>query len=132
MLNQKVYTGWLGETYGDGYDELGISISPDTPGVPLVEIIEKDMYEHGSYLSVRYFISDKVATLQELEKDFMETVYGKAEADFCRRYSDYTGYLWTDEKLNVGGHDLLKELKSYKGKFICIEIKYSKSAKKTH
>lgn len=128
MIN-KTYTGWLGDTYGDGYNELGISISKEHAGVPLVEIIEQDMYKNGHYLSVRYFIADDVCTKEQIERDWIEVVCGKAEADFCRRYSELTGYLWTDEELKVGGHDLLNELKSYRGKFICLEIGYSKTEK---
>jgi hypothetical protein len=30
--------------------------------------------------------------------------------------------LWTDEDLNVGGHDLLEEIRSYLGKFIYLEV----------
>src|SRR5437868_3327415 len=41
-------------------------------------------------------------------------------------YSEITGYLWTDENLMVGGHDLLDELRSHKGSFVHLEIAYSK------
>jgi hypothetical protein len=37
------------------------------------------------------------------------------------RYSETTGYLWTDEKLQVGGHDLIEELSGSAGKFLIFE-----------
>jgi hypothetical protein len=40
--------------------------------------------------------------------------------------SEYTGYLWTDEDLMVGGHDLLAELKSHLGKFCHLYVHYSR------
>ena len=49
---------------------------------------------------------------------------GGIEADFNPRYSEITGYLWTDEELNVGGHDLMAELKSNVGKWLILEIVY--------
>ena len=129
---KKIYTGWLVDVSGDGYNELGISVSPDHAGVSFIEMIQSDMYKYGQYLSVRYFIATEPRTGEELEKDYMEMVFGKLKANYCQRYSDLTGYLWTDEELNVGGHDLCSELKGSKGKYLHMEIEYSKSAKKTN
>lgn len=129
-MTKKIYAGWLVDVAGEGYGELGISVSPDHDGVSLIEMIQSDMYKYGEYLSVRYFLSDQARTGEELEQDFMETVFGKAKADYCRRYSDYTGYLWTDQELNVGGHDLFRELNDSKGKYIHLEIEYNKTSKK--
>lgn len=42
--------------------------------------------------------------------------------EYYHRYSDYTGYLWTEEEFKCGGHDLLKILEGNMGKYIHIEI----------
>ena len=44
-------------------------------------------------------------------------------------YSDYTGYLWTDENLKIGGHDLLDELKEDCGKWLFLTIEYKDEEK---
>ena len=52
----------------------------------------------------------------------MLIVMGDANVDLQSRYSEITGYLWTDEDLNVGGHDLLAELKGHVGKWLIMEV----------
>ena len=37
-------------------------------------------------------------------------------------YSELTGYPWTDEWLKIGGHNLIKELESYRDKWAILEI----------
>lgn len=74
--------------------------------------------------SVRYFISDKPATKEQLEEDFVRVLVGACESKYGTRYSDPTGYLWTDEDFNVGGHDLIAELKSHLGKYLYMEVEY--------
>jgi hypothetical protein len=49
---------------------------------------------------------------------------GLGEADVGHRYSEITGYLWTDEEIMVGGHDLIEELHDHLGKFCHLEITY--------
>ena len=39
-------------------------------------------------------------------------------------YSEITGYLWTDEVVKIGGHDLLKEFETHLGKYLYMEIEY--------
>ena len=47
---------------------------------------------------------------------------GLLESEFWEQYSEITGYLGTDETLNVGGHDLLEELRSNIDNYIILEI----------
>jgi hypothetical protein len=54
-----------------------------------------------------------------------DEMLGEGDATFGARYSEDTGYLWTDEELNVGGHDLLGELESHEGRYCLLEIRYS-------
>lgn len=76
----------------------------------------------GKQVSVKYFISDSEKTIEELTENFIRLISGDAEAEYSDAYSEYTGYLWTDEKLYVGGHDLMWELHNNIGRFIYIEI----------
>ena len=118
-----VYKGFLEErTHGEADDILFISGEED----PLAEEIESDINLYGRYLTVRYWISSFECAKWEMVEGVVSTLMGVGDADFCHVYSDLTGYLWTDEKIEVGGHDLIQELTSFLGKYCILEIEYSK------
>lgn len=73
-------------------------------------------------VTVRYYISDVPKTKQELRENQLLKISGSVDADYRDRYTEVTGYLWTDEKLKVGGHDLLSEISDNEGKYIYLEI----------
>lgn len=80
------------------------------------------------YLSVRYFVSENpIRNEEEAQEKLLNRIYGVTDASYWHHYSELTGYLFTDENLIVGGHDLLKELQSFVGNFILLEIDYSKT-----
>jgi len=116
-MNTLTYKGLLSEhDVGDSDDLLFISSESD----PLGEILKEEIT--GKQVTVRYWITDEEITKEEAVKDFLRTVVGLAECNFGARYSEITGYLWTDEECNIGGHDLLAELHSYVGKWLILEI----------
>jgi hypothetical protein len=121
----RSYRGYIAEhDQGEATDVLFLTGVSE----PLSEAIEDDLDELGSYLTVRYFIADTERSLEELDESLIRQIVGAGEADYHSHYSEITGYLWTDENLMVGGHDLLDELRSHKGKFAHLEITYSKEA----
>lgn len=73
-------------------------------------------------VSVRYWITDHQCTQEDAQKLATLQIMGIAHTDYVARYSEITGYLWTDEEIKVGGHDLLNELKSHVGKWLILEI----------
>lgn len=73
---------------------------------------------------MRYWVSETEKTKEQLKENLFAAISGSVEADYGDAYSELTGYLWTDEKLKVGGHDLLDELQSYIGKFLYMEVDY--------
>jgi len=120
----EVYTGKLslGEHYDDELD--GILL---VNGEPLARTVQEGRDEYGKYLSVSYYITDQSVTDEdELQEAFLGRLDGLGEVDFDIRYSEITGYLWTDEELKVGGHDLIEELTSYVGKYLYLKVTYSK------
>jgi hypothetical protein len=122
-MNVKIYQGYLNQQVeGDG-DVLKLD------GVFLAETICCDMRKYGNYLSVRYWIADKPFQRNDAEELTLKLLYGNGDSLVGARYSDITGYLWTDEEINVGGHDLIKELYSFEGKYCVLEIKYNKKPK---
>lgn len=77
---------------------------------------------NGKNLSVRYWVADKPLTPEEAVEAAVMTALGYADTKHKVHYSDVTGYLWTDEKFKVGGHDMMDEIESYVGKFLILEV----------
>ena len=111
-------SGWLRmDTYGEADDILYLS---DEPTEPLIERLQEEISEHQ--ISVRYWICDQEETKSSAIEAFLHVLDGVADVKFGSRYSEATGYLWTDEELMVGGHDLVQELSSATGKFLILEV----------
>lgn len=72
-------------------------------------------------VTVRYHVSSVPMSLEQADEHFVNVLYGEAAGDVYHRYSDMTGYLWTEEDGTIGGHDLVKELSSSYGKYAAIE-----------
>ncbi|MBE3122963.1 MAG: hypothetical protein IMZ58_12275 [Thermoplasmata archaeon] len=125
---KKKYIGWLQKTSNEGEDDL-LGLDTEDGLIILAEEIENHIDEYGNFLTVKYFISDKEITETEAIEMWARNLFGKSDAKYRIRCSDLTGYLWTDEELNVGGHNLLDELKGYLHKYLILEIEYSKGEK---
>lgn len=94
-------------------------------GDPLAETLQDDLDDWGHYASVRYWIADKLLEDDALIELSVRVLCGEIEAEFNPHYSENTGYLWTDENIVVGGHDLLNELSQHVGKYCLLEVTYS-------
>jgi len=134
MKMKKIYRGFIKEDdYGENYKAMfvgdcGIRYQDcDIDPMPIAYIIQEDMEKYGHFLSVRYFITDKKRPLDELQERLLQKLHGVGEAEYQDCFSEITGYLWTDEELKVGGHDLMNELRNHVGKYCHLEIKYGKS-----
>lgn len=135
------YRGWLTEAdWGDGLDILWLSpvqgalkvdasgfhvLPDDWPDKPLARLISDDMADRGRYLSVRYFLSDHKEAPGAIDEAVANLSSGLGHAEVGHYYSEVTGYLWTSEEIMVGGHDLIEELHTYRGKWCHLEISYS-------
>lgn len=93
---------------------------------PLAEQIKNLMEEHGDFLSVNYYVAPERFTPEEVTGFVARLMVGEGYANVGHAYSEVTGYLWTDEEIKVGGHDLIAELTTHKGKFVQLEIGFSK------
>lgn len=114
---QKIVASGKLETrdHGESMDVLFLGGHSD----PLAEELE-DI--RRKFVTCRYWITDQETTRQAAQESFLRALVGVADVRFRAHYSEITGYLWTDEDLNIGGHDLLAELKSYAGKWLILEI----------
>ena len=116
-MNTKIYTGTIRkDDYRENCDVLFIGEYKE----PIAKIFAEDF--QGQKVSIRYWTSDKEKSKKELQKGFLKTLFGEIEAEYEDFYSEYTGYLWTDEELCIGGHDLLAEIRNYEGKYIRLEV----------
>lgn len=115
-MEQLIYKGIIKEGES-GQGCYNVSIGEDEP---IAEILQDKI--NGKEVSIRYWISNTEKPKQELQETFLKKLFGAVDAEYQDVYSDYTGYLWTDQNLKIGGHDLLEELLSYLGKFIYLEI----------
>lgn len=73
-------------------------------------------------VSVRYYLANTALSEEDLQRAAVHTLLGAPRAEYALRYSEITGYLWTDETLQIGGHDLLAELRGHLGSFLHLEI----------
>jgi hypothetical protein len=120
-MKTLTFAGRLSEGYGESDEALVLcDYAHGCSDGPLAELLENEIA--GKQVTVRYWITEKQVTKEEVQEAFLNTVLGLVEVEWFYHYSDITGYLWTDEELNIGGHDLLAELKSHFGKWLILEI----------
>jgi len=87
-----------------------------------------DILRRDDKATVRYWISSVPATPEAIKQQaLVEQVSGAADAEFLSRYSEITGYLWTDEEFTVGGHNMISRLTSEVGNYLVLELEVHKS-----
>jgi len=74
------------------------------------------------YASIQMLTGDTPIDVEHIDETKIVSMEGDVESKYYHRYSDYTGYLWTEEGFKCGGHDIRKILASYIGKYIHMEI----------
>ena len=117
-MKTKTYEGLLSlHSWGEASDVLYLSSVHD----PLADELS---FLCGKKATVRYWLTHKQCSKDEASEAFTNTLLGLCDIRINSRYSEYTGYLWTDEDLNIGGHNLLEELKSSAGKWLILEVEY--------
>ena len=129
MLRIKESYEYIGKlvlvSNGEEDDILGLEEYDDNK---LVEKIIEDIggrWENeisNEFVNIKYYISDVLKQKEEIEEEYLKQLLGSMDAKYWVAYSECTGYLWTTEDLQVGGHDLLEELKDSVGKFLYMSI----------
>lgn len=114
VIRGKIWSGKCGEN--DSALFVGYC------STPFAEVFD-DKFNYKK-VTVRYWITEKEMEKQELIEENLKRISGAVSAKYYDRYSELTGYLWTEEGAKVGGHDLLQELTSNNGKFLYMEIDY--------
>lgn len=117
LKTARCYSGFLTvREYGEASGVLFIKGSDS----PLAESLQHDI--SGKQVSARYWITNSACTRDEAVEEFVKRLHGCANCKFESYYSEITGYLWTDEEINIGGHDLLAELATHAGKYLILEV----------
>ncbi len=140
MTGQTVcYRGWLRYASNCEEDELlavpsGRRSAAEDPWGDdetdryLASAVSLDLDRYGRYMSVRLWTAAVELDADRMKEEFLREAWGYGTAEYAMRYSEDTGYLWTDEELKFGGHDLLAHLKSQIGRFAQLEITYHHEA----
>jgi hypothetical protein len=131
ILNGKV--GWVNT--GDDADSIigiqniqkvkrfsGEEIVVSNDGFAFSKEMESRCGWLDRYASIQMLIGDTPIDMDHIDETKIVSMEGITESEYYHRYSDYTGYLWTEEEFKCGGHDLLKILEGNMGKYIHIEI----------
>ncbi len=115
----RIYRGLL-ITVKDfnGHDSLHL-LRDGKANSPLAQEI---FFPSRNKVSVNYLISDKEIPENEIELETLKFIEGFGETTYGATYSELTGYLWTNEELKVGGHNLLQELFPNIGKYLHMSI----------
>ena len=116
-MTNLIYKGFIKRKhYGEKEDALFIGDMER----PIAEVFQDDLQD--KQVSMRYWLSNTEKTKEELLESTLLSIIGAVDAEYGDRYSECTGYLCTDENLQIGGHDLLLHLLSHNNKFIYLEI----------
>lgn len=74
------------------------------------------------YASIQMLTGDTPIDIEHIDETKIVSMEGDVSSHYYHRYSDYTGYLWTEEGFKCGGHDIPEILRSFMGKYIHMEI----------
>lgn len=120
-----VFRGWILTGPDESTDRVLYIVDPSikTIGEPFAERVQDLVSYSGKQVSINYHIADEPLNEDEMTEALLaklmgSAIDGKAYVKYEHRYSEMTGYLWTDEKLMIGGHDLIAELYSHVGKYL--------------
>jgi hypothetical protein len=123
---RKVYRGYL-SLGSNGEDEHVLRLGePVEDPKWLAEAVMEDIEKHGNVLTVRYFITKESIPEDMVIPELLKTLAGWGDAKYAMVYTEMTGYIYTEEDLLIGGHDLLAELKNNLGKFCQLEIQFNR------
>lgn len=122
IRGKLLYVRGTGEELGDEFLGIALEGEPDTATILSDYVQNLVGWNEAKSVTARYYTSDTAKTREELDDALIREMSGALEADYGARYSEVTGYLWTDDDLRVGGHDLKEELKDHVGEYLHLEI----------
>ena len=89
---------------------------------PFTKEMEDKCGWRGNYASIQMLTGSTPIDLDHIDETKIVSMMGEVSSHYYHRYSDYTGYLWTEEGFKCGGHDIPKILNSHMNEYIHMEI----------
>lgn len=108
-----------------------IDLINENTTVNLVDEFEDAVNKYGNMVQVNYWLTDKPCTKEQMLEGWLKKIFGAVETD-CEEIFQGS---WTFEnsscvgynkyyELQVGGHNLFKELSGQDGRFIILELNF--------
>lgn len=86
------------------------------------EMEERCGWGGNNFASIQMLTGQTPIDMEHLDETKVVSMEGDVESYYYHRYSEYTGYLWTEEGFKAGGHDIPEILESHVGEYIHMEI----------
>lgn len=86
------------------------------------EMSDKCGWSH-KYASIQMLTGNEPIDMEHIDETKLVSMEGDVESEYYHRYSDYTGYLWTEEEFKCGGHDIPKILSAHRDEYVYMELK---------
>ena len=118
LLESLKYKGILSlQDYGESediitleeVDEKGLEEGTvEKDQIPFVEMISEHINE--KFVTVKYYLCNSEVPESRIQEEWLKKLFGDTESEYDVNFSETTGYLWTDQNLIIGGHNLAGEL----------------------
>lgn len=128
MITQT-YTGIIEKNYRvyDNYDTI-ILRQPDGYGIDLVNRIAEASFNYGTAVNVRYWTAKSAQSRDAMQEAAIRKMCGAVDVQHRTEdysYSEYTSDTDYITAMDVGKHNLYKELCTHNGKFLYLEIEFT-------
>lgn len=121
---KKIYTGFISE---DEYGFLCISEEKNPYNKYSIASEVSEDWKEGDKVRVRYYTTEEKTTSSEVRARSIKKMLGEMNVKYeLDAYSEWTVLSW-EENLTIGGHDLIKELAEYEGKYLVLIIEEIKA-----
>ena len=122
------------ETHDENYNTVGVVVKQKVKrlnGEYLETIVDsfaftKEMEDkcgwRDSYASIQMLTGSEPIDIDHIDETKIVSMLGEVDSKYYHAYSDYTGYLWTEEDFKCGGHDIPQILRSHMGEYVHMEI----------
>lgn len=136
LVETIILNGIIGycDTYDENDETIGVKVIQkvkrlngeyaDTvvDSFPFTKAMEEKCGWRNKYASIQMLTGDTPIDIDHIDETKIVSMMGEIESKYYHRYSDLTGYLWTTEKFECGGHDIPQILRSHMGEYIHMEI----------
>lgn len=80
----------------------------------------------GSFANIQMLTGDTPIDIDHIDETKIVSMMGEVDSKYYHRYSDLTGYLWTEEEFKCGGHNIPQILQSHMDEYVHMEIELYK------